>query len=284
MANSTTEYWDIDGTSLHQYGWAVSTVGGARYDLPVRRGDNRVFAYRPGAVHRPKLPQHRVIDLAMWLTGTDPATGATVSDPRMRWNDSWDFLRRLVWKPNGAQVTLTRRWWLTVGSTATLVTADAKAEIVDTMAPTMTGRHRATFTMSLLMADPYFYGPEITVNLVKDVPISINNPGHDVAGFGHMELDIIGSLTGPRVTNATPSPDVRVWYDPALTIAGGKTLRLDVPAFQATRLPEGANVIGDVRHGGARTWMSLLPGANLLTLTASAGSGSAQLRFRPPYI
>ncbi len=156
MANSTEEYWSIDGVSLSQFGWAVTTVGGSRYDLPTRRGENRVFAYRPGAVHRPKLPDARVIELVMWVTGTDPATGAQVADPRLRWNDSWDTLRRLVWKPNGAQVTLTRRWFLTVSGSPTLVTADAQAEVVDSMAPTTTGWPRRPFTLSLLLADSYF--------------------------------------------------------------------------------------------------------------------------------
>jgi hypothetical protein len=104
MANSTEEFWSVDGVSLHQYGWAVTTVGGSRYDLPPRRGSNMPIAYRPGQVHRNKLPDERVITLVMFMVGADPGTGPaigsspTVDDERVQWNDNWDFLRRLVYK------------------------------------------------------------------------------------------------------------------------------------------------------------------------------------------
>ena len=42
--NNTEEWWDINGVSLHQYGWSVTTVGGSRYDLPPRRGENMTMA------------------------------------------------------------------------------------------------------------------------------------------------------------------------------------------------------------------------------------------------
>lgn len=302
-AQTTEEAWSIDGVSLHQYGWNVATVGGSRYDLPPRRGDNIKFSYRPGAIHRPKVVDSRTINLVMWVTGVDPATGQAADDPTLRWNDSWDFLRRLVWKPNGAQVTLTRRWKLTVDGQPTIVTADAQAEIADTMSPTMTGRHRAEFTMTLLLADPFFYGPEISVPLNLGVPVSVWNPGHDVAAHGGLEVDFIGKLYSPKLTNATPTPDVWVKYNNLVRDSPLQTLNLKVGTFEATmtpviptghamewlgRYPKAAtspNVIGDIQHAGAKHWMGLNLGPNLLTLTADAGStGGAVLRFRPPYV
>src|SRR3954465_1433881 len=109
MANNTSEYWDIGGTSLHQYGWSVTTFGGSRYDLPERRGDNLTLAYRPGAVHRAKQADQRTISLTMFLAGSVPATGAAASNPLVQFNDSWEFLRRLVWKYNNNTFNLTRR-------------------------------------------------------------------------------------------------------------------------------------------------------------------------------
>ncbi len=284
MSNTTDEYWSINSNSLNQFGWNVATVGGGRYDLPPRRGEDIQLAYRPGRVHRPKLADSRTIALIMWVLGVDPSTGAATGDALARWNDSWDFLRRLVWRPNGDQVTLTRRWKLTPagGGSPAILTASGLAEVTDTMSPTMTGRTRATFTMSLFMADPYFYGDLVTTNLALATPVTITNPGHDVAAFTHLQLDLIGPLTNPKVTNTAPAPDVWVKY--AGTIASGQTLRLDVGQFTALQVSNSANLIAGVQHSGARHWMGLLPGDNALTLTADSGSGSAQLRYQPPYV
>ncbi len=281
MANSTDEYWSIDGTSLHQYGWSVATVGGSRYDLPTRRGDNITLAYRQGAVHRRKPADQRTINLIMWVTGMDPATGNSTADHRLRFNDSWDFLRRLVWKPRGAQVTLTRRWWLTVGGVKTLVTADAQAEVVDNMAPTMTGRHRADFTMSLLLADPYFYGPELTATINAGATVTVTNTGHDIAAFGALDVEFVGPLTAPKLTNTTPAPDV--WLQYSRAVATGQSVLCSVPTFQAYNTSTNANEIGYISHGGDHYWMGLEIGANSLTLTAT-GSGHAVVRYRTPYV
>lgn len=262
---SSPEYWDIDGVSLHEYGWSVTTFGGSRYDLPPRRGENIKFAYRPGAIHRNKLADSRTIELVMFVAGSVPATGAATGDPLLAFNDSWDFLRRLVWRADGSQVALTRRWFLTVGGVKTLVAATAKAEIADTMTPTMTGRTRADFSMSLLLADPFFYGAEITT--VISGSGTVVNPGHDLAAHANMQIDL---SAGARLTNTSVTPNV--WVQST----GGGTL--DVGAF--TAFNGATNVVGGVTHSGARRWMVLVPGNNNLTVTG----GSATIRFRPPYI
>lgn len=282
MANSTDEYWSIDGTSLSQYGWSVATVGGSRYDVPTRRGEDIRLAYRPGELHRNKIPEPRVISLIMWMTGTTPGTGAAVSDPTLQWNDNWDTLRRLLYKPGGGQVTLTRRWKLTIGGTPTVLAADALAELASALAPKMTGRTRVEFTVDLLLADPFFYGTQETETFALSTPNTVTNVGHDVAGHNNMEIDFVGPLTNPRLTNGTANPDVWVQYTG--TVSSGQTLRLSVPNFTAARVSDSANLIAGISHSGTRYWMGLLPGDNLLELTASSGSGSAELRYRPPYI
>jgi hypothetical protein len=282
VANSTEEYWSFNGTSLSQYGWAVATVGGSRYDVPTRRGDNIRLAYRPGEVHRNKLVEPRVISLIMWMTGTTPGTGAGVADPMVQWNDNWDTLRRLFFSPGGSQLTLTRRWKLTISGTPTVLAADAQAELVDVFNPKMTGRFRSEFNVELLLADPYFYGAQVTENFAVGTPVTVANPGHDVAAHNNFEVDLIGPLTNPRLTNSTPNPDVWVQYTG--TVSSGQTLRLSIPNFTATRVSDSANLIAGISHSGTRYWMALTPGNNSLTLTASSGSGTAQLRYKPPYI
>lgn len=283
---TTDEWWAIDGVSLHEQGWNVTTVGGSRYDLPPRRGSNITVAKRPGQMHRDKPADSRTVELIMWVTGVDPTTGAATGDPVLRWNDSWDYLRRLVWRPTGSQVDLTRRWRLTVDGTPTVVAATAKAEIADSMAPTMTGRTRATFAMRMLLADPYFYGSEQTYTLNVGDTVTVNNPGHDIAAMGYMDLDFYGPLTNPRLTNAAFNPDVYVQVN--MTIPDGVMIRASVPDF-TFRTILGVETIAyinwtsAIKHSGARFWMGLYPGDNPLTLTGSGG-GHVTVRYRPPYI
>src|SRR5207247_2651758 len=109
---------------------------------------------------------------------------------------------------------------------------------------------------------------------------SVDNPGHDIAAHANLEIDLIGPLTDPRLTNATANPSVWVQYTGS--IGSGQTLTLDVGGYTAA-LGDGTNLIGGISHSGARHWMGLLPGTNSLTLSGSGG-GSAVLRFRPPYV
>ncbi len=290
MANNTDEWWDINGVSLHQYGWSVTTLSGSRYSLPPRRGDNLKLAYRPGQIHRPKLADQRTIDLAMWVTGIDPATGFSTNDARLRFNDSWDFLRRLVWTHDGSQVDLTRRWWLTVDGVPTLVKATARAEIADTMDLSMTGRFRAQFVMNLRLADPFFYGDEVTVAFTAGQTKTVHNPGHDLAAFGSVTVDFDGPSPVPVLTNLTPEPNTQVRIRGGL---GERTVRLDVGTFTAYDVADPAtSFLGYVQHTGAKHWFGLVPGDNLVKFDTVgivdgqpvSSDATATLRFRPPYI
>lgn len=317
MANSTEEFWEIDGVSLHQYGWSVTTVGGSRYNLPPRRGADIAIAYRPGQVHRRKLPDARQITLIMFMVGMDPATGPqagthlTSDEQRTQWNDNWDFLRRTVYPQylDTGLVTLGRRWRLTAPTFPTTRVGDsiiagdpgtpasgvsrvlyafALAEMTGDMAPTMTGRTRSDFQLDLTLADPYFYGNVVTCDLAVGTPVYVWNDGHDVAAHNQVEVDFVGPLTNPVLTNQSTSPDTWVKYTG--TVASGQTLTLVPGAFSARQHPNGEavtstspNKIGLISSYGARDWVNLLRGANKLLLTGT-GSGHATLRFRPPYV
>ncbi len=285
---TTDEFWSINGVSLHELGWNVTTVGGGRYALPPKRGSNITLAKRAGQVFRPKLADSRIIDLQMWVAGADPVTGQPTGDSILAWNDNWDTLRRLVWQPAGQQVELTRRWNLSAayGGVKTLLEATALAEIADTMEPSMTGRNRATFTMSLALADPYFYGAEQSYDFTIGQSHTINNPGHDIADGGFFDIDFYGPLTDVRLTNTAFSPEVYIQANN--TVPAGVMIRASIPDY-TFRTIVGYNIIGiinhttRIRHSGYRSWMALYPGDNTLTLTGT-GSGHVELRYRPPYI
>lgn len=290
--NSSEEFWTVDNVSLHQYGWSVTTIGGARYDLPPRRGSNLTLAYRPGQIHRRKLPDQRVITLLMFMVGWKPGTGsaadwidAAETDQRTQWNDNWDFLRRLVYRAytSNGLVRLGRRWRLTQPEFPTTRTGDiaiqgdpgvpepgsqimvasAAAEMTGDMAPQMTGRLRAEFQYDFTLADPYFYGPEVLVTLDPDDYVYVWNDGNDTAGHEEMWIDLVGPLTNPVITNHSTDPNHWVKYTG--TIPAGKTVRLHIGRYTAQLIEGvsstgGTNRIGLVSNSGSRLWLMLLHG------------------------
>lgn len=309
-SNSSPEYWsitDVNGeeVSLHQWGWAVTTVGGSRYDLPPRRGSDMTMAYRPGQIHRRKLPDARPMSLIMFMVGFDPATGNAPADQRLQWNDNWDRLRRLVFRHSllsDQRVKLTRRWFLTADTFPTtrsgdvciqgdpgvpapgsrLLSAFSWAEMSGTMDPAMTGRFRSDFQLDFTMADPYFYGDRVDTTLTPGQPVYIWNDGHDVAASGYVNLDLYGPLVNPRVSNLSTSPDSWVQYNG--TLSGSGHIAMDIARFSAIDSVTKFSAIGRITSFGARFWVSLLPGINKIELTADSGAGNAVLSFRPQYV
>ncbi len=314
MANNTEEWWSVDGVSLHQYGWSVTTVGGSRYDVPPRRGSNMTLAGRPGQVHRRKLPDARTITLMMFVVGWDPGMGLvpgvapTTEDQREQWNDNWDFLRRLVYEDylSDNRVTLTRRWRLTAPTFPTtrtglnviagdpgtptsgqsrVLVANSYAEMTGTMPPTMTGRSRAEFQLDFTLADPYFYGPKVTKQFANQELAYLWNDAHDVAAHAGINIDFVGPLTNPFLSNISTQPDHYVKYNG--TIPAGKIVTVHPGRYQAIEhdpdVSTGINRIARISNSGAERWFNLLPGANAVKLYG-VGSGHAVLSWQPPYV
>lgn len=312
MSNSSPEWWSIVDTngqeiSLHQWGWSVTTVGGSRYDLPPRRGTDMTMAYRPGQIHRRKLPDARQMSLIMFMVGWDPATGNVVNpDQRLQWNDNWDKLRRLVYRHSllsDQRVKLTRRWFLTAPTFPTtrsgdiaiqgdpgvpasgqsrLLTAFAFAEMTGNMDPAMTGRFRSDFQLDFTLADPYFYGDTVTVTLHPGDTAYVYNDGHDVAASGYLQVDMYGPIVHPKITNLSTNPDSWVQWNG--TLHDGEHLQMVINRFQCIKVTDNTNQIGKITSYGGRFWVSLLPGVNKIHLDAASGSGSAVISFRPPYV
>jgi hypothetical protein len=317
VSNSSEEFWTIrtpqgEDISLHQWGWSVTTVGGSRYDLPPRRGSDMTLAYRPGQMHRQKLPDARQITLMMFMVGWDPATGNAPSDQRLQWNDNWDRLRRLVYRHSALddqRVTLYRRWFLTPpqfpleftangvdevidhgdpgvpGPGPRLLQAFSLAEMTGTMPPSMTGRFRSEFQLDFTLADPFFHGNWVSTTLHNTETVNVWNDGHDVAGPGYVEIIFKGPLTGPAIYNLSTEPNSYVRYN--YPIAAGETVRLVVNKFVCQQVHDDGtttNKIGYIQNYGSRWWLNLLPGANKLKLTALVGDGTAEIKFRPPYV
>lgn len=280
VSNSSEEYWDVNGTSLNQYCWAIKTLGGSRLAVPKLRGDNTLLPFRDGRLFRSKYADSRVITLAMWVAGINPDTDMPATyNQAVQFNDNWKNLQKLFWSP-AKQLTLTRRWWENVNSPV-LREATALCELAGTMDPTMTGRTRADFAVDLLLSDPYFYGPEIFSNLTVGDEVVVVNPG-DISVWTTINIELNGELASPVIFNLSTSPVTWMRVNTAVIT---NAVNVDVGKFTVTNTFDNSSLLSSVTHSGSEAWMKLNPGTNILKLTSNGvGTGNAVLKFRPAYL
>jgi hypothetical protein len=280
MSNSTQEYWDIDGVSLNQFCWNITSFGGSRYALPPKRGDNAKFPNRHGRAFRPKKMDSRLITLQMWAIGISQ-DDEYVSDQSLQFNDNWQALRTLLFSLEDT-MTLTRRWRQTINGIPTLVEASAECELASTMDLAMTGRTRGTFQVDLLLPDPLFYGEEISTVVEAGETIEISNPG-DMPSYEGMSIRFDGELWGPSLRNTSRDPEV--WVKANTLVQPSSHLDVDVSGFNAFRSYDSSVITGAIQHSGAKPWFVLWPGVNEIKMESSGvSSGSATLKFRPAYL
>lgn len=278
METSSSEFWDVDGVPLNTYCWAIKSFGGSRKGLPPLRGDNKLIPGREGRSFRPKVADSRVVTLAMWVTGADPNTDqASTYSQVTQWNDNFNYLRNLFWTP-GREVTLTRREWQNPMNPE-LVVASAKAQIAGPLEPNMTGRTRADFAVDLLLADPFFYGSEVSFTVPLNTSVAFNNPGDSKTSLMPFTITWVGSLTSPKLTNQTNG----VWTQVNTMIPANTNITTDVRNYKATRSYDLASMNAAITQGGSKQWMNLEPGGNELYLSGS-GSGAAIIKFSPAYV
>lgn len=277
------EYWDVQWTdgqwyNLHQFAYHVETIYGSRTNVPRLRGSNVAVYGRPGRLHQPKMADQRTIALRGWVSDRDPDDKPYPSGICGEGlNTNWRMIRRLLWRENGEQFNLRRRWYDESGA---VISAVAKVEYAGGLELTDHVGEAGRWTCDLNLSDPYFYGDVETVTLTRNTPKVLTNIG-DVPVF-QMTLDFQNELVNPRVTNSTPSPDV--WVRVGSSIDPGDNVMLDVGQFTATRGSDSANLIGAISRSGARPWMVFVPGNNLLTLTATSGTGTVDVTWRPAYL
>jgi hypothetical protein len=272
----------VDGTSLMTYAYAIQTLTG-RERLPVKIGDNIRIPYRNGRIWKPKTYDEQVITLGMWVQGCDVNGHVPTAGSRAQLNSNLRALRKLF-GPTGRQLQLQRILQYATGQethTALGEVASGSAATQNEMDMQFVTPRFATFTVDIVMADPWWYGPPIVTTLSAGTT-TIAHPG-DVEATA-MTITFAGPLTNPRLTNQSISPVVNVVYLGSL--ASGQTVTLDCTAFTAIN-QIGTSVIGSVSHAGSLRWMLLEPGNNTMVLDnaagGSVGAGSCTVTYSPPY-
>jgi hypothetical protein len=169
LVATTHEYWEIDQGRLLKGQWIydtpiplstlaynISTLAG-REGIPVSDTENVRIATRPGRRWIPKTPEQKQLTFAMWVLGAD-TEGRFPSDiyMRTRFWENYNKLKQLfaVWD---RQLLLTRRTPTRFG----IQKMYTFVEPVSRMDLNPTGPMRATFSIDLVMADPFWFGPEL---------------------------------------------------------------------------------------------------------------------------
>ena len=254
----------------------VSNVVRVDPDLvPPQRGSDRQYAFRAGAEHRRRTDDSRTIVLGMHLLGQDRTVGTTTEARQLAYAKAERELLHLLRPADGDQFDLRRTWTDDRG---------VHSAVARGIAPGGIERerrlgHQAKITVDVHLADPYFWGDPVEVPLTVGVPVEIDNVG-DV-GTSMIEVEFLGQLANPTITNDTPSPEV--WLKVGTAVAAGDSVTLDVDRTTVRRTSDGANIIGTLTHSGSRAWMGLRRGLNNVTLTADSGTGTAVLRYRPAF-
>lgn len=277
MANSTDTYWEINDVSLQTYGWNITTSGGDLMSPAPLRGDDTLIPFRPGRIIQPRVADSRSLTFNMWVLGTDSdGRVPTTRSLSNQFNKNLRMLRDLFYN-QGNPVTLTRRW---VEADGNIRTAKATAVYSGGFAPSMNGSARGTFTVEMFLPDPFFYGDEITHNFAASNQSTI---GPVILGdyeTTSIVLEVPGSRTNVRLTNATRD----IWVNVNTTINSDTKLSVDVNAFTAKTYPttmNGVNEISKLTHSGHPFFMALSPGPQNLRISSASGTTAALIKYRP---
>jgi hypothetical protein len=299
VTNTTTEFWsltDPTGTdrSLQDYAWNIQKWGGARDSVPPVRGADVVIPYRPGQLHMDKLPDSQVISLGMTVQGSNSAGARnTTRGPRGQFRDNWRALRNLLWQQQ-TQYTLTKRW---LDSTGTLQTASAKCEFAGGLGLTTVSEYNGTFSVDLLLADPFFYGAQQTIAFDSSLGTTGSNPATAVTTYtGPILGDYFAQrvtiaatpksatdVTNPRIDNIATNPDS--WWLLGKTVLGASSLTIDL--VEQSAVDGTAEAARYVQHFGYPEWLRIQPaasGASNLKFSARAGNWVGTLGYYPAYL
>lgn len=250
----------------------VPAKRGGNLQVPGMHGEMHVWAkkYGPGTVLLP-----------MWVRGVN--TDGTIPSGS-------DTAARLLYHANLRQLLA----WFTVDERLrvrhTLTDGTAReitGEVLDVIEPTQSGAGRTTlgrFTAALSCADPFWSDLADASATVPSTGASTSLAGFAGATAPMESLQIVlsGPLTNPRL--AQPSTGIFVQINRALS--AGQTVTVDTGMWQVYGAPAMAGLFEQLTYGGRGTtrWFALRPGpggvAPAVTLTATAGSGTAQITGR----
>lgn len=291
---TTWEWWEVDGIVLNTYAFNISTLGG-REQLPPMRGENVQVGNRPGRRWVPKVPDERIISLAMWVRGSDE-NGDVSAEQRPLFQANWEYLKRLFGRPY-EQMVLKRRIMFPDG----VVERVALAEIAGTMDLEPQGPSSGAFVVDLKMADPFWYAPQesLTVSLAQvstggfffpvHFPLFFDEPYVVQYSSVDFEVDYPGVYpTSPRIHIDGPVENPSIWHSDSgarltleLDLLVDESLDFDFVEKRITLTFAGGQMsVRNLLQAGS-SWFELQRGINHLRFDGVSGSGIVTVTYRP---
>lgn len=246
--------WVADGVDLKGRAWNIKTKGGSKNTGPAKRGENQLIPHRPGRRRVPKYRDSRIITLEMWVEGSE-TDGSYPLDQTMasQFDDNWAFLCRILQQEDEYPLQHT------VVQNGVEVLATGMVEWISGMELEMSGDSLGNFEVELLMADPWFYGP----------PITVAASAGTFFVYGEHMTDKVSLNTVGRVTTSSPHGDR--WVEN--TIGGAA----DIDCREHSAKVGSTWINGAIdRDRFDPTWMPLYPGDRNI-------SGQGSLTYYPAY-
>lgn len=251
------------GVDLQEADWSIFLeVASGLTLIPEMRGADVVVAGAPGRRVRSRQPDVLPISLEGRIKGTDGS-------------DYREIVHTLqaLFRPRGGPGPLS-----VVLEDTVALTANARALSL-LVGPRIGMSSRVSVELEAVQP-PYWLGETITDTEDLDtgvVDFTIDHPGTEE---GHLTIwTIEGPITNPRILNQRND----IYVEFLGTVGDGETLIIDTGKY--TALLDAVNVIGSIRHSGARQWMVIEPGENDIRVTGSSVStGSLEYEFEPPYL
>lgn len=283
MPNTTVDYWDVDGTSLNEYVRNLESWGGSREAPAPLRGENLKIPYAYGTRFIPKLPDAREMGLNGWIISERAGV-----DNEANLKQNWRDLRRLLWRPDD-QFAITRRWRDEDGVSRV---ATGLGQYKSGLEPVINGNSSARFAVTIEMADPFFYAPQVSQVIVgRNAYENIVEPGD--YGTKKVFIDLVGPLTGITLTSISGNlgaPNLIIESTTSYPdIPTGTTVVIDVENFKATSTTGGVTTTtsGKVTHTKNPLWLKMgriaANGQVPRVKIVSSGLGTATLRYSPAY-
>lgn len=247
--NNTDIFWEANGVSLHTMGWSVETRAG-RQASPAKRGEDFQLPYRSGRVPVRKVRESRTLYLPMWCgpfneTGTDDPTMSKAAKTEQNWN----YLMQKL--DVDGQFNLIKRW----RDAGVVRSATQWAELLDPPEITVSSKNIWRFTLELFLADPWFYGTEITTAVGT--------------------IDVEGNASTDKVTIEMPNGRITSPDGNWLQYNGSGLVTVDCYKGEAKQGSVFVNGLME-RNPQFPEWLSLKPGINALT-------GDGTLTYNPAY-
>lgn len=276
MTYETTsiEVLSIDGVPLSTPAWNVLDYADLLNGAPTRGADITVSGKRGNIARRRNLDSSEA-SISLVIYGDKDPEGTPHADVRSGLLSNIDALKKAL-RPNATTLDGTRTLSITIaGETRTASVHTSPDIAITALGPTAV---RAVIT--LIIPSGVLRGPSTVATLsgAGDQTVTIDGTGEVYDAI----VTVSGEANSLTISNLSYNAGGGVYLEYDYAFNG--TLSFNAETYVA--LYEGASVTGNVVTYGTPVWLPLLPGANLLNISAPGlvGSLTTTVTYRPVYL